>query len=109
MTTRAEELLREALALDAQDCVALVNALMHGSHDEVQERPVLGYGKESTVQHLIAAFEALTEREKREVLAKLQQVIPNEETITAMKEARRGKLRTVGQPDDLLADLHADG
>ena len=33
---------------------------------------------------------------------------PNEETIAAMKAARRGELVTVGKVEDLLADLHAD-
>lgn len=35
-------------------------------------------------------------------------LVPNEETIEAMKAARRGDLVTVGRADDLLADLHAD-
>jgi DNA-damage-inducible protein J len=35
-------------------------------------------------------------------------LVPNEETIEAMKAARRGELVTVGGVDELLADLHAD-
>jgi len=35
-------------------------------------------------------------------------LIPNEETIAAMKAARRGGLVTVGDVDELLTDLHAD-
>jgi DNA-damage-inducible protein J len=35
-------------------------------------------------------------------------LVPNSETIDAMKAARRGDLMTVGSVDDLLADLHAD-
>jgi DNA-damage-inducible protein J len=35
-------------------------------------------------------------------------LVPNEETIEAMKAARRGDLVTVGNVDDLLTDLHAD-
>lgn len=35
-------------------------------------------------------------------------LIPNEETIEAMKAARRGDLVTVGSVVDLLTDLHAD-
>lgn len=34
-------------------------------------------------------------------------LVPNEETIEAMKAARRGELVTVGSIDELLADLHA--
>ena len=35
-------------------------------------------------------------------------LIPNDETIEAIKAARRGELVTAGTVDDLLADLHAD-
>ena len=33
---------------------------------------------------------------------------PNEETVEAMKAARRGDLVKVGSIDELIADLHAD-
>jgi DNA-damage-inducible protein J len=35
-------------------------------------------------------------------------LVPNQETIEAMKAARRGELVTVGRVEDLMADLHAD-
>ncbi len=35
-------------------------------------------------------------------------LIPNAETIEAMKAAQRGKLTKVGHPDDLLESLNAD-
>jgi DNA-damage-inducible protein J len=35
-------------------------------------------------------------------------LVPNAETIEAMKAARRGDLVTVGSVEDLMADLHAD-
>jgi DNA-damage-inducible protein J len=35
-------------------------------------------------------------------------LVPNAETIEAMKAARRSELVTVGSLDDLMADLHAD-
>jgi DNA-damage-inducible protein J len=35
-------------------------------------------------------------------------LVPNEETIEAMKAARNGELVEVGDVDQLLADLHAD-
>ena len=35
-------------------------------------------------------------------------LVPNEETIEAMKAARRGALVTVGGVDDLMADLNED-
>ena len=38
----------------------------------------------------------------------LRPLVPNEETIAAMKAARRGKLVTVGPPEKLLAGLNPD-
>lgn len=35
-------------------------------------------------------------------------LVPNAETIDAMKAARRGELVTVGGVEELMADLHAD-
>lgn len=35
-------------------------------------------------------------------------LIPNEETIEAMKDARRGELTTVGLPERLIASLNAE-
>lgn len=35
-------------------------------------------------------------------------LIPNEETIAAMREARAGGLKTFSSVDDLMADLNAD-
>jgi len=38
----------------------------------------------------------------------LEPLIPNAETVEAMKAARRGELVKVGTVENLLADLHAD-
>jgi DNA-damage-inducible protein J len=35
-------------------------------------------------------------------------LVPNEETIEAMKAARRGELTTAGPPGELLTSLNAD-
>lgn len=35
-------------------------------------------------------------------------LVPNAETVEAMKAARRGELVTVGGVEELMADLHAD-
>jgi DNA-damage-inducible protein J len=35
-------------------------------------------------------------------------LVPNEETIEAMKAARRGELTTAGPPNKLLSSLNAD-
>jgi len=55
-----------------------------------------------------------TTRPKTAVRARIERalpfdpLVPNEETIAAMKTARRGELVTVGTVDDFLADLHED-
>ena len=36
-------------------------------------------------------------------------LIPNAETVEAMKAARRGEVTVAGKPDALLASLNADG
>ncbi len=41
-------------------------------------------------------------------LPRLEPLVPNAETVAAMEAARRGELITVGDVDDLMADLHAD-
>jgi DNA-damage-inducible protein J len=38
----------------------------------------------------------------------VEPLVPNKETIEAMKEARRGKLSSFATVDDLMADLNAD-
>ena len=35
-------------------------------------------------------------------------LVPNKKTLAALKAARSGKLKTVGNVDDLVADLNAD-
>lgn len=54
------------------------------------------------------AFRMLLTRIAREKALPFEPLVPNAETIEAMKAARRGELVTVGSPDDLLADLNAD-
>jgi DNA-damage-inducible protein J len=44
----------------------------------------------------------------REKAMPFNPLVPNEETIAAMREARAGKLVQVGSVQDLLADLNAD-
>lgn len=36
-------------------------------------------------------------------------LIPNPETVEAMRAARRGEVTVAGKPEDLLASLNADG
>lgn len=53
------------------------------------------------------AFRLLLTRVAREKALPFEPLVPNEETIQAMKAARRGELVTVGHIDDLLASLNA--
>ena len=52
------------------------------------------------------AFRMLLVRIATEKALPFDPLIPNEETIEAMKAARRGELTTVGKPEDLLASLN---
>ena len=54
------------------------------------------------------AFRLMMVRIAREKALPFEPLVPNEETIEAMKAARRGELVTVGPPGDLLASLNAD-
>lgn len=54
------------------------------------------------------AFRMMLVRTVAERALPFDPLVPNEETIEAMKAARRGELATVGTVDDLLADLHED-
>lgn len=55
------------------------------------------------------AFRLMMTRIAAEKALPFAPLIPNAETIEAMKAARRGELVTVGPPDRLLASLNADG
>lgn len=54
------------------------------------------------------AFRMLLTRIAREKALPFDPLIPNAETIEAMKAARRGDLITISSVDNLLADLNAD-
>ena len=54
------------------------------------------------------AFRILMTRVAKEKALPFEPLVPNEETITAMKEARKGKLKSFTSVDDLMADLDAD-
>jgi plasmid replication initiation protein len=59
--------------------------------------------KGKTVERLEFRFS-----EKRQLSIPLDPLIPNEQTVQAMKEARRGKLASFKDVDALMADLNAD-
>jgi DNA-damage-inducible protein J len=54
------------------------------------------------------AFRMLMMRIAAEKALPFEPLVPNEETIKAMKAARRGELKTAGGPRDLIARLNAD-
>jgi len=53
------------------------------------------------------AFRMLLVRIARERALPFDPLIPNDETIEAIKAARAGEMTTVGKPEDLLASLNA--
>ena len=57
---------------------------------------------------LSEAFRMMLMRTVAERAVPFDPLTPNQETIEAMKDARRGDVTRVGSIDDLLADLHAD-
>ena len=54
------------------------------------------------------AFRLLLTRVAQEKALPFEPLIPNEKTIKAMREARKGKLPAFKSIEDLMADLHAD-
>ncbi len=57
---------------------------------------------------LSEAFRIMLMRTVAERALPFDPLIPNAETVKAMKAARRGDVVRVGTVNDLLADLHAD-
>ena len=54
------------------------------------------------------AFRLMMVRIAKEKALPFEPLVPNEETIEAMKAARRGELVTVSSPQELLTSLNAD-
>ncbi|HJS86214.1 MAG TPA: type II toxin-antitoxin system RelB/DinJ family antitoxin, partial [Acetobacteraceae bacterium] len=54
------------------------------------------------------AFRLLLRRVAAEKALPFEPLVPNAETVAAMKAARCGEVVTVGEPKDLLASLNAD-
>jgi DNA-damage-inducible protein J len=54
------------------------------------------------------AFRLMMMRIAKEKALPFEPLVPNAETIEAMKAARRGELDTVGSIDALFASLNAD-
>lgn len=54
------------------------------------------------------AFRLMLTRVAREKALPFEPLIPNEETIAAMREARQGQLKNFDSIDALMADLNAE-
>jgi len=54
------------------------------------------------------AFRMLLTRIAAEKALPFEPLVPNEETVEAIKAARRGELINAGEPDELIARLNAD-
>lgn len=54
------------------------------------------------------AFRMLLTRTARERALPFDPLIPNDETIEAMRASRRGELKTASNIENLLAELNAD-
>jgi len=54
------------------------------------------------------AFRLLLKRAAAEKALPFEPLVPNPETVEAMKAARRGNLATAGKPESLLATLNTD-
>lgn len=54
------------------------------------------------------AFRIMLTRVAREKALPFEPLVPNAVTIEAMKEARRGGLKSFSTVEDLMADLNAD-
>jgi DNA-damage-inducible protein J len=55
------------------------------------------------------AFRLLLRRVAAEKALPFEPLVPNDETVAAMRAARRGELITAGKPASLIASLNADG
>ena len=54
------------------------------------------------------AFRLLLKRVAAEKALPFEPLVPNSETVAAMKAARRGDVTTVGKPSSLIGSLNAD-
>jgi DNA-damage-inducible protein J len=91
----------------AQEIFMPANAVIRARIDaRVKEEATAIYAAAGLT--LSDAFRMLLMRTVAERALPFEPLMPNAETVEAMKAARRGELTTVGSIDNLLADLHAD-
>jgi DNA-damage-inducible protein J len=84
-----------------------VNAVVRARIDEYikEEATVVLAAMGFTVSD---AIRIMLTRVAREKALPFEPLVPNKETIEAMREARRGKLPSFATVDDLMTDLNAD-
>jgi len=91
----------------AQRCIMSANAVVRArieEHIKIEATAVLA----SVGLTVSDAFRLMLTRVAREKALPFEPLIPNDETIAAMREARRGKLKTFNSIDSLMADLDAE-
>jgi DNA-damage-inducible protein J len=91
----------------AQESFMSANAVVRARIDaHVKEEAAAIYAAAGLT--LSDAFRMMLMRTVAERALPFEPLMPNAETVKAMKAARRGELVKVGSVDKLLADLHAD-
>ena len=91
----------------AQRCSMSANAVVRARIDE-QIKNEAAAVLASVGLTVSDAFRLMLTRVAREKALPFEPLIPNEETIAAMREAREGKLRRFDSIEALMADLNAD-
>ena len=93
--------------ISTENAVMSANAVVRARIDEKtkEEATVVLAAMGLTVSD---AFRIMLTRVAREKALPFEPLVPNEETIEAMKEARRGGLKSAGSVEELMTDLHAD-
>jgi DNA-damage-inducible protein J len=84
------------------------NAVVRARIDEETKREAAAVLKTIGLT-LSDAFRLLLVRVAAEKALPFDPLAPNDETIKAIKAARRGELVTAGTPENLLKSLNADG
>ncbi len=94
------------VAYKVMEIIMTANAVVRARIDEhiKEEASVVLASMGLTVSD---AFRLLLTRVAKEKALPFEPLVPNQKTIEAMKEARRGKLRSFNSIDSLMDDLNA--
>jgi len=91
----------------AQQVAMVANSLVRARIDEQIKNEAAAVLKAMGLT-VSDAFRLMMVKIAKEKALPFEPLVPNEETIEAMKAARRGELTTVGPPEKLLSSLNAD-